>query len=143
MSWRTVETELLKIITDAVPSTVKVMTADDVAELVDRSQFAPSAQILYTGLTVQDQNAKAVAVTYQFDIAVCMRSASEQGRNGVAKLSATDLSEQLIAALIGRSTSSTTRMPIKLVNSTAPVAAAGYVYIPTSYEVSSVIKATT
>ncbi len=143
MSWRTVETELLNIITEAVPSTVKVMTADDVAELVDRSQFAPSAQILYTGLTVQGQNSKAVAVTYQFDIAVCMRSASEQGRNGVAKLSATDLSEQLIAALIGRSISSTTRMPIKLVNSTAPVPAAGYVYIQTSYEVSSVINATT
>lgn len=143
MSWRTVETELLNIITEAVPSTVKVMTADDVAELVDRSQFAPSAQLLYTGLTVQGQNSKAVAVTYQFDIAVCMRSASEQGRNGVAKLSATDLSEQLIAALIGRSISSTTRMPIKLVNSTAPVPAAGYVYIQTSYEVSSVINATT
>ena len=79
MSWRTVETELLKIITDAVPSTVKVMTADDVAELVDRNQFAPSVQLLYMGLTVQDQNAKAVAVTYKFDIAVCMRSASITG----------------------------------------------------------------
>ena len=52
MSWQAMETALIAMITAAVPAGVRVMTVDDVADIQDKSQFAPSVQILYKGFSV-------------------------------------------------------------------------------------------
>jgi hypothetical protein len=141
MGWREIEEDVIDIITAAVPASVRVMSASDVTDMLNRTQFAPSVQVLYGGFSVVDSHTKAVAITNRFDVVVCMRSALEQGGNQIAKLSAADLSELVVAHLIGKTVDTARRNAIKCTGAPQPVANAGYVYIPTSYEVSSVIKA--
>lgn len=140
MSWPAMETALIAMITAAVPVGVRVMTVDDVADIQDKSQFAPSVQILYKGFNVKKtatSNDQA-KVSHLFDVAVCMRSAAQQGGNVTARTSALALAETVTRRLMGATLPGAQTDSVSLVGASAPVAAAGFVYAPVSFEVGAV-----
>ena len=123
-----------------LPAGVGVYTRADFAGINEGNQPSPAVHVIYQGYRITETrpDGRAARIAQTWTAVVAVRNARAQVTLDAAREDAGEIASAVCAALMGWHAAGSAA-PATLINSVAPGAAAGFFYLPLSFEFETVL----